>query len=83
MQYFWEQMAEDRRLTLLSSGAHPPLAARSGRAVAPGSSSGTLLWRLQRRFALAPLVLPAPLAFLQHREINSCNTGRIKLKNVG
>ena len=60
-----------RRLTLLSSGARPPLAGRSGRVAAPSSSSGTLLWRLQRRLALAPPVLPALLASLQHRNIDT------------
>ena len=60
-----------KRLTLLSSGARPPLAGRSGRVAAPGSSSGTLLWRLQRRLALAPPVLPALLASLQDRNIDT------------
>ena len=73
MQNFCERMDQVRRLTLLSFGARPPLAGRSGQAAAPGSSSGTLLWHLQRPFALAPQVLPAPLACLQHREIDTGN----------
>ena len=66
------RLPQDRKLTLRSSGARPPLAARSRRAAAPGSSSGTLLWRLQRRLALQGLVLPPRPASLQNKAAAQC-----------